>query len=342
MAGKDVAHGGAVEKRLAARRHAHRRRHVDELHHAALIEALEAPCGNRRAERAPGAVRMDRDPHLRRAAHARAHFVPQGNRHQELRARRPCFLAKRERRRQHLNAGMTLGDEVPFVELEPGTCRAVEKRCVPRCRAPARAENPRFTRGGLVALEERLHLGLLHAGGDDRQAVRHDPARALENLRGQIGKPRAARKCREFLQITQSIFAPETFTTSAHFFTSARIQAENSSGELPTMSAPCAVSWSRTSGARSTRTTSEFRRKTISRGVPAGASRPFQPTASKSLSPSSCSVGTSGSTPMRARLVTASAWIFPERTCGRSGGTLSNIIGICPAMRSAIAGAPPL
>src|SRR5512145_607864 len=340
MAGKDVAHGGAVEERLAARRHARRRGHVNEFHHAALIEALEPPGRSRGAERAPGAVGVHRDLHLRRAAHARAHFVPDGNRHEELRARGPYFLAKRERRRQHLNAGMALGDEVAFVELEPGARRAVEKRCVSRCRAPARAENPRFTRGGVVALEERLHLGLLHAGGDDGQAVRHDPARALQNLRGQIGEARAAGECREFLQITQSIFAPETFTTSAHFFTSARIQAENSSGELPTMSAPCEVSWSRTSGIRRTRTTSVFRRATISRGVPAGARRPFQPTASKSLRPSSCSVGTSGSTAMRARLVTASAWIFPARTCGRSGGTLSNINGIYPATRSAIAGAP--
>src|SRR5688572_10607384 len=193
-----------------------------------------------------------------------------------------------------------------------------------------------------MPLEKRLHLRLLHAGGDDRQAVGDDPAGALEHPGRQIGEARAAGERREFLEVTQSIFAPAVFTTSAHFLTSARIQAANCSGELPTMSAPCEVSWSRTSGIRRTRTTSVFRRATISRDVPAGARSPFHPTASKSLSPSSCSVGTSGRTAMRARLVTASAWILPARTCGRSGGTLSNIIGICPAIRSAIAGAPPL
>src|SRR5688572_32318216 len=131
-----------------------------------------------------------------------------------------------------------------------------------------------------MMLQQRLHLRLLHSGGNDGQAVGHDPAGALEHLRRKIRQACAARESCEFLQITQSIFAPDTFTTSAHFFTSARIQAENCSGELPTMSAPCEVSWSRTSGARSTRTTSVLRRETISRGVPAGASRPFQPTAS--------------------------------------------------------------
>src|SRR5688572_26581891 len=191
-------------------------------------------------------------------------------------------------------------------------------------------------------LQQRLHLRLLHARGDHRQAVGHHPARAFQHVCRKIRQARAAGERRQFLQITQSIFAPDTFTTSAHFFTSALIQAENSSGELPTMSAPCEVSWSRTSGARSTFTTSACSRETISRGVPAGASRPFQPTASKSFRPSSCSVGTSGSTAIRERLVTASGLILRERTCGSSGGTLSNIIGIWPATRSTIAGAPPL
>src|SRR6185503_10104138 len=193
-----------------------------------------------------------------------------------------------------------------------------------------------------MVFQQRLHFGLLHPGGDDRQAVGHQPAGALQHLRRKIRQARAAGELRQLLQVTQSIFAPDAFTTSAHFFTSVLIQAENSSGELPTMSAPCEVSWSRTSGARSTFTTSPCSRETISRGVPAGASRPFQPTASKSLSPSSCSVGTSGNTATRARLVTASGLILPARTCGSSGGTLSNIIGICPATRSTMAGAPPL
>src|SRR5688500_10669816 len=239
---------------------------------------------------------------------------------------------------------MALGEEVAFVQLEPGPRRAVEERRVEGAGTPPGADDPStvFPFISKMPCEQRLHLALPHAGADDGQAVGNHPARALERARAQVAEARAACEPGKLVQIAQSSLAPDTRITSAHFFTSARIHAANSSGELATTSAPWAVRLSRTCGLLRMRATSLCRRPTISRGVPAGASRPFQPTASKPFSPDSSRVGTSGRIASRARLVTASALMRPERTCGSSGGTLSNMIGICPAIRSAIAGAPPL
>ena len=44
----------------------------------------------------------------------------------------------------------------------------------------------------------------------------------------------------------------------------------------------------------------------------------------------------------RRALPTASARSLPLFTCGRTPGPVSNIIDTCPAMRSVIAGGPPL
>jgi hypothetical protein len=53
-------------------------------------------------------------------------------------------------------------------------------------------------------------------------------------------------------------------------------------------------------------TTSAFSRGTISVGVPAGAARPNQESTTKSETPASAAVGTSGSCGERSRLVTRS------------------------------------
>ena len=54
----------------------------------------------------------------------------------------------------------------------------------------------------------------------------------------------------------------------------------------------------------------------IGRGVPAGTRTPFHEVASKRGTPASAIVGTSGITAERFALLTASARILPERTCG--------------------------
>src|SRR5207237_1314957 len=63
---------------------------------------------------------------------------------------------------------------------------------------------------------------------------------------------------------------------SAHCADSARVAAPNSSGELPTTSAPRSVMRFFTSGSLSTRITSAWIFKTVSFGVAAGARRPKQ------------------------------------------------------------------
>src|SRR6267142_1871551 len=64
--------------------------------------------------------------------------------------------------------------------------------------------------------------------------------------------------------------APLAWITLDHFSDSARIQRENSCGELATTSKPCLPSSSRTSWARIPFTVSALRRLTTSAGVAAG------------------------------------------------------------------------
>jgi hypothetical protein len=61
----------------------------------------------------------------------------------------------------------------------------------------------------------------------------------------------------------------------------------------------------------------------MSGGVPAGAKNPNQELASYPLTPVSATVGNCGAAGERLAEVTASARIFPARTCDRYGGMLS-------------------
>ncbi|MNW02993.1 hypothetical protein D3C71_1988650 [compost metagenome] len=76
--------------------------------------------------------------------------------------------------------------------------------------------------------------------------------------------------------------------------------------------------------------TSRFRRLLMSAGIPLGAIRPSQPTASKSLSsrrPLSRTVGTSGSCDERVAEVTASGTARLAWICGSAAVTESTISG---------------
>jgi hypothetical protein len=76
-------------------------------------------------------------------------------------------------------------------------------------------------------------------------------------------------------------------------------------------------------------------------GVPTGASNPFQPSTSKPGRPDSATVGTSGSSGIRSRPVTALARNLPARIWGNTLGGLSNISWQEPEIRSATAGPLP-
>src|SRR6188768_1240459 len=58
------------------------------------------------------------------------------------------------------------------------------------------------------------------------------------------------------------------------------------------------------------------------RGVPVGTKNANQPETSKSGTPDSAIVGTSGSEGTRERVETAMARSFPDSTCGSAGGML--------------------
>ncbi len=69
---------------------------------------------------------------------------------------------------------------------------------------------------------------------------------------------------------------------------------------------------------------------------------PYQAVESKPFSPTSSIVGTSGNAAERCGEVTARGRILPPLTAPTAGPSEVNSIGICPPMRSVIAGPPPL
>src|SRR5258705_8212297 len=77
-------------------------------------------------------------------------------------------------------------------------------------------------------------------------------------------------------------------------------------------------------------------------GKPAGAWKPYQLAASKSLTPTSSKVGISGAPAVRWRVDTPSARSLPALNCGTTLGIVENVDWICPAITSATAGPVPL
>ena len=80
--------------------------------------------------------------------------------------------------------------------------------------------------------------------------------------------------------VAYSALIPACLTTPAQRAASRRISAAMSSGELGAISMPWAASAVRTSGSASAFVMSAWMRATTSRGVPAGASMPYQRSAS--------------------------------------------------------------
>ncbi len=130
---------------------------------------------------------------------------------------------------------------------------------------------------------------------------------------------------------------PEDFTTAAQRATSVRSISPNCSGVVTASSTPSACTRARTAGSSRTRAISRWSRWTISRGVPAGATRPYQDCVSNPGNPDSATVGTSGYAFHRRGLVNASICNCPARTNGSAvAGTLI-VTGTTPATTSLIA-----
>src|SRR6266571_4149501 len=140
----------------------------------------------------------------------------------------------------------------------------------------------------------------------------------------------------------QSARAPEIFTTSAQRATSSRSCRSNSSGVLPTGSAPCSRRRLRVSGELAALITAAARVLTVSRGVAAGASRPNHSGTSTPSTPASFIVGSSGISSVRLAPATASARRRPDFTCGPTATGLMKDSWTSPASSAAIEGALPL
>src|ERR1019366_10505117 len=117
-----------------------------------------------------------------------------------------------------------------------------------------------------------------------------------------------------------SAVMPACRITLAHFETSLRMNAANSSGAPGLNSPPSASSIFWMSGIASMATISRFRRATTSRGAFAGASIPCQMIVSKVGNPASATVGTSGIRRARWAPLVAIALILPSLTnCAAEG-----------------------
>src|SRR5262245_3822867 len=141
---------------------------------------------------------------------------------------------------------------------------------------------------------------------------------------------------------SQSIFAPERFTTSAHLAESRRMVSANSSGVPPAGSSPISPNLALNRGEAIDLLIAPLSLSTTGLGRPAGPITPLQVLASYPGIPASAIVGRSGNPGERLGPLTASAFTFPERANGDMELRLSNITCTWPAIRSLIAIAPPL
>src|SRR5260221_5470355 len=140
----------------------------------------------------------------------------------------------------------------------------------------------------------------------------------------------------------QSAFIPAALTTRVQRASSLLTRSPMRSGGPPMGIMPCLARSSRMPGSLSTWLMSAFRRETRPAGVPAGANAPYQVSTSRSGSPCSLSVGTSGKACERSALMTPSARSLPAWTCGCAVCIAEIIASTWPPMTSASAPAAAL
>jgi hypothetical protein len=123
---------------------------------------------------------------------------------------------------------------------------------------------------------------------------------------------------------------------------SACMKAAKASGEPPATSHPAASILGRACGEFRMALISWFSRAIASRGVPAGATKPFHATASKPAKPLSAIVGRSFICGQRLGPVTASGRMRPAWISGSSEVGFDMIICTSPAAAACTAGGAPL
>ena len=123
---------------------------------------------------------------------------------------------------------------------------------------------------------------------------------------------------------------------------SVRVKSRNALEPSRRGSPPRAATLALNSGLLATLSVAASRRWTTARGVPLGASTPFQVAVTKDGKPLSFMVGTWGSCGRRSAEVTASALSLPPWMKGSAGVMFSKMKSIWPPIRSVSAGALPL
>src|SRR5205807_2581351 len=126
---------------------------------------------------------------------------------------------------------------------------------------------------------------------------------------------RAAAGDQDRTQLRHQNLRPVDLITSAHTAVSAAISAANSSGVLPSGSAPYCSSRAMNCGSLTARPISAAILFTMSFGVPAGAISPFQVSTLKPGKPDSATLGTSGICGARWAPDTASRRTAPLVAC---------------------------
>src|SRR6516165_8175856 len=144
----------------------------------------------------------------------------------------------------------------------------------------------------------------------------------------------AARSCELRVRGTrhQSAWMLASCTTLPHLATSTLMRAPNSSGVLATGAKPKVSSRCVISGVATILAISLRQRSMISFGVPAGATIPVSVSLSRSGTPASPLVGTSGNAGERLLLSTASPRSLPSLILDMAGGNAVKAMGVWPPM----------
>ena len=173
MPGVPVAHRGAIEHGVAIGGDAGGRGEAGEIAQLFRRHAGKARHRQCSANHAEGAVRIDDEFDLGRHADARDDFIGERNRGEQLTPRYPALLRDRQRCRNHLHAGMAVGQKITFIKVEPGACDAVEHGGVKWIAGAPGADHPGAARrgGGKLLVTQGHQLARAHAGGVDRQGI---------------------------------------------------------------------------------------------------------------------------------------------------------------------------
>src|ERR1044072_5627243 len=188
----------------------------------------------------------------------------------------------------------------------------------------------------VVVLGSRLHRGRHFEIGQGRHG-----SSVTDRVRQHIWHLPCSAGRGQICRAGHSALAPEEATIGPHFSASDLMKAANESGPDSAGSEPSAISRSRISGNFITAPISRPSVCTMSPGVCAGATMPYQRNASKPGMPDSATVGISGASDERLAVDTARPFSVPARTCGRPVIIESIISGTLPATRSFSAGAEP-